>query len=218
MTNMLPCDIRYGPIFKTSLLGKPFIISGDPDFNHFIFQQEGRLFESWIPDTIKEILGQQNVGSLHTFLFKYLKSVILSLFGIENLKENLLPEVDRFANKTLTAWSSQPHVEVRDATSAVCIKTYDDLNPLSQGCNSEYLHRSTSAIHFENYILLTNIQISIAQSAPKFTKPIPPLNSIKPLPNQSRGRTRTFPWGRGHYVKKPYIRIKGICKSSEGRK
>lgn len=43
--NLLPPFFRYGPVFKTSLVGRPIVVSTDPDFNHFIFQEEGKLFQ-----------------------------------------------------------------------------------------------------------------------------------------------------------------------------
>ncbi|KAJ7944871.1 Cytochrome P450 87A3 [Quillaja saponaria] len=62
--------LRFGPIFRTNLVGRPVVISTDADLNYFIFQQEGKLFQSWYPDTFTEIFGRQNVGSLHGFLYK----------------------------------------------------------------------------------------------------------------------------------------------------
>ncbi|KAK1374790.1 hypothetical protein POM88_030983 [Heracleum sosnowskyi] len=52
---------RYGPIFRTSLVGRPLIVTADPDFSHYVFQHEGELFQSWYPDTFTEIFGKQNV-------------------------------------------------------------------------------------------------------------------------------------------------------------
>lgn len=69
-------------------------MSTDADLNYFIFQQEGQLFQSWYPDTFTEIFGKQNVGSLHGFMYKYLKNMVLNLFGPESLKK-MLPEVER---------------------------------------------------------------------------------------------------------------------------
>ena len=42
----LPC--RYGPIFRTSLAGRPVVISADPDFNNFLFQEEGRVSRAMV--------------------------------------------------------------------------------------------------------------------------------------------------------------------------
>lgn len=111
---------RHGPIFKTSLVGRPVVVSTDPDLNYFIFQQEGRLFQSWYPDTFTEIFGRQNVGSLHGFMYKYLKNMVLNLFGPESLKK-MLPEVEQKATRRLQQWSNQDSIELKEATANVNI-------------------------------------------------------------------------------------------------
>ncbi|MBA0818283.1 hypothetical protein Gohar_025524 [Gossypium harknessii] len=118
--NMLIVGVtyRYGPIFKTSLVGRPVIVSTDPDLNHFIFLQEGQLFQSWYPDTFTEIFGRQNVGSLHGFMYKYLKNMVLNLFGPESLKK-MLPEVENTASRRLQSWSSQETIELKEATASM---------------------------------------------------------------------------------------------------
>ncbi|KAF9616902.1 hypothetical protein IFM89_032864 [Coptis chinensis] len=108
---------RYGPVFRTSLVGRPVIVSTDPEINHFVFQQEGKLFQSWYPDTFTEIFGKQNVGTLHGFMYKYLKNLVLNLFGPESLKEKLLPQVEQAAKRNLNLWASQSTVELKEATA-----------------------------------------------------------------------------------------------------
>ncbi|KAL3647202.1 hypothetical protein CASFOL_008170 [Castilleja foliolosa] len=107
---------RYGPIFKTSLVGRPVIVSTDADLNYFIFQQEGQSFQSWYPDTFTEIFGKQNVGSLHGFMYKYLKNMVLNLFGPESLKK-MLPDVEQASNRSLSRWSNMCSVDVKDASA-----------------------------------------------------------------------------------------------------
>ncbi|KAB1217182.1 Cytochrome P450 87A3 [Morella rubra] len=109
---------RYGTIFKTNLVGRPIVVSTDPDLNYFVFLQEGQLFQSWYPDTFTEIFGRQNVGSLHGFMYKYLKNMVLYLFGPESLKK-MLPEVEEAANRKLHQWSCQDSVELKDATASM---------------------------------------------------------------------------------------------------
>ncbi|KAJ6962485.1 hypothetical protein NC652_001214 [Populus alba x Populus x berolinensis] len=109
---------RYGPIFRTNLVGRPVVVSTDPDLNYFIFQQEGKLFQSWYPDTFTEIFGRQNVGSLHGFMYKYLKNMVLNLFGPESLKK-MLPEVEQTASNRLQLWSHQESVELKEATATM---------------------------------------------------------------------------------------------------
>ncbi|XP_022631596.1 cytochrome P450 87A3-like [Vigna radiata var. radiata] len=107
---------RYGPIFKTNLVGRPVVVSTDPDLNYFIFQQEGQVFQSWYPDTFSEIFGQQNLSSLHGFMYKYLKNLVLNLFGPESLKK-MLPEVEQTACRTLEKWSCEDCVDLKEATA-----------------------------------------------------------------------------------------------------
>lgn len=99
-------------------MGRPVIVSTDPDLNYFIFQQEGQLFQSWYPDTFTEIFGRQNVGSLHGFMYKYLKNMVLNLFGPESLKK-MMPEVEEAAKNKLKRWSGQTSVEMKEATANV---------------------------------------------------------------------------------------------------
>ncbi|KAE9596545.1 hypothetical protein Lal_00007572 [Lupinus albus] len=107
---------RYGPIFKTNLVGRAVVVSTDPDFNYFIFQQEGQVFQSWYPETFTEIFGKQNVGSLHGFMYKYLKNMVLNLFGPESLKK-MLSEVENAACRSLQQWSCQDSVELKESTA-----------------------------------------------------------------------------------------------------
>lgn len=110
---------RYGPIFKTSLVGRPVVVSTDPELNNFVFQQEGKLFQSCYPETFTKIFGQDNVGSLHGFMYKYLKSLVLKLFGPESLRERLLQDVEKTACMSLRSWSKGPSIDLKDAISTV---------------------------------------------------------------------------------------------------
>ncbi|KAL6633792.1 hypothetical protein ACP70R_026463 [Stipagrostis hirtigluma subsp. patula] len=110
---------RYGAIFKTSIVGRPVVVSADPDLNYYVFQQEGKLFQSWYPDTFTEIFGRDNVGSLHGFIYKYLKTLILRLYGQENLRAVLLADADRSCRASLASWASRPSVELKDAISTM---------------------------------------------------------------------------------------------------
>ncbi|KAK7401625.1 hypothetical protein VNO78_13247 [Psophocarpus tetragonolobus] len=109
---------RYGSIFKTSLVGRPTVVSTDPDFNYFIFQKEGEMVQSWYPETFTKIFGEQNLSSLHGFLFKHLKNMVLNIFGSEGLKR-MISDVDQKACTTLQKWSCQETVELKDATKTM---------------------------------------------------------------------------------------------------
>ncbi|KAL8503284.1 hypothetical protein ACS0TY_022141 [Phlomoides rotata] len=108
---------RYGPIFKTSIVGQQVIVSNDAELNYFIFQQEGELFQSCYPNTFTKIFGKQHLGSLHGFMFKYLKNMVLNLFGPENLK-HMISEIEEASNRSLRMWSSShTSVDMKEATA-----------------------------------------------------------------------------------------------------
>lgn len=93
-------------------MGKPLIVSTDPDLNYLIFEQEETLFECWYPETVKKIFGDQFFGSLHGFMHKYLKNMIVNAFGIECLK-SMVSEVEAAAITRLRRWASCKVVELK---------------------------------------------------------------------------------------------------------
>ncbi|KAL9390986.1 hypothetical protein Peur_014906 [Populus x canadensis] len=116
---------RFGPIFRTNILGRPVVVSTDPELNHLILQQEGKLVEMWYLDTFSKLFNQEGesrtsaVGVIH----KYIRSLSLTHFGVETLKKGLLPEIEDMIKKTLQMWSTQESIEVKYG-SAVMVFNY----------------------------------------------------------------------------------------------
>ena len=122
--------LRYGPIFRTSMVGRPVVVSTDPEFNHYIIKQEGRLVELWYLDSFSKLLtmeGENKVNAIG-FVHKYIRSITLNHFGAESLKEKLLPQIEEIVNKTLQTWSSQPSIEVKHAASVVSFNFTQDIS------------------------------------------------------------------------------------------
>ncbi|KAK6262277.1 hypothetical protein QUC31_008093 [Theobroma cacao] len=110
---------RYGSLFRTSLVGRKIVVSTDPEVNRFIFQQEGRLVQTWYMDSFDDIVGKENILSSHGFLHKYLRNLILNLFGSKSLKERLLSETEELTVKNLQLWSCEPGVELKQAMATM---------------------------------------------------------------------------------------------------
>ena len=114
---------RYGTIFRTNIAARPVIISADPEFNSFLFQQEGRLVEVWYLDTNSKIFALEGesrttaVGDVH----KYVRSIFLNHFGVGSLKEKLIPQLEQVVNKALSSWSTQDSVDIKRVASAVSL-------------------------------------------------------------------------------------------------
>ncbi|KAL6643923.1 hypothetical protein ACP70R_018689 [Stipagrostis hirtigluma subsp. patula] len=110
---------RYGPIFKTNLIGQNMIVSLDRELNNYVFQQEGKAFEMWFPNSFMKIMGEENIirssGSLH----KHSRNMILRVIGHENLKLGLLHDVHRVVQRSLSSWLDRPSIDLKPAISSM---------------------------------------------------------------------------------------------------
>ena len=90
------------------------VVSSDPEFNYYVFQQEGKLVERWYMDSFAKILHQDAARiNAHKNVHKYLRNVILGHFGPEALKVKMLLQLKDAINKRLHGWSKLPSLEVK---------------------------------------------------------------------------------------------------------
>jgi len=60
--NSLLILVKYGGLFKTSILGQPVVISTDPEINYYVFQQENNLFQCWYTKSASALLGKKGLN------------------------------------------------------------------------------------------------------------------------------------------------------------
>jgi cytochrome P450 family 26 subfamily A len=100
------------------LIGEDLIVSLDPELTNLVFQQE-KMFQIWYPESMMRIMGADciiaTLGSFH----KHLRSLVLRLFGPENLRLVLLRDVQRMARASLLSWLHHPSIELKKETSRV---------------------------------------------------------------------------------------------------
>ncbi|XVF68902.1 hypothetical protein PTKIN_Ptkin11bG0038400 [Pterospermum kingtungense] len=109
---------RCGPLFKTSLAGRPVVVSSDPDFSYFVLQQEEKLVEMYYMDSFSTLVHWEDanlVGHAH----KYIRQIILNHFGLVPLKNNLLSQLENAINHALHDWAKQPEVDAKAQIGAV---------------------------------------------------------------------------------------------------
>ncbi|CAN6360673.1 unnamed protein product [Urochloa humidicola] len=105
---------RYGPLFKTSLIGKPVVISMDMEINRFIFRQD-KLFQLWYPDAANSIIGKKTITSCYGSVHKYMRSIAAPYFAPRNLKEEFISEIESVITDSLGRWATKPSIEVNEA-------------------------------------------------------------------------------------------------------
>ncbi|KAE8008856.1 hypothetical protein FH972_005329 [Carpinus fangiana] len=114
---------RYGQVFRTSVAGRPVVVSADPEFNHFILQQEGRLVESWYLDLFAKVFKQGENRPDGAYIHKYVRNLALNHFGAESLKTKLLSQLEELVNTTLKTWSCQDSIEVKRTAATMAIQS-----------------------------------------------------------------------------------------------
>ncbi|KAL5792481.1 hypothetical protein ACOSP7_001075 [Xanthoceras sorbifolium] len=126
---------RYGPLFRTGLLGEKMVISTDPDVNYSLFQQENQSLVLWYGGTFSEVIGEDSLLAKHGNPHKYIKNLALHFVGPENLKAKLLHEMDVATQRHLHSWATNGSVEVKDACRnmmfefvAKKLMSYDETN------------------------------------------------------------------------------------------
>lgn len=124
---------KYGPLFRTSIVGQPVVVSTDPEVNYYVFQQEGNIFQCWYSESVNRIIGKQSMAVQQGVVHKYLKNLILSLVGPENLKEKLILEMDQNTQQHLHSWANLGNLDAKEATAEMVftlaarkILNYDD--------------------------------------------------------------------------------------------
>ncbi|GAB4834366.1 hypothetical protein Ancab_032620 [Ancistrocladus abbreviatus] len=108
---------RYGPLFRTSIVGQKVVVCADPEISHFIFQQEGKIFQCFYTASSVKILGRKNIMQSQGIHHKYMRKLSLRILSPENLKENVLHEIDAITQKYLESWTHHASVDVKEATA-----------------------------------------------------------------------------------------------------
>ncbi|KAL4616424.1 hypothetical protein ACB092_07G198200 [Castanea dentata] len=155
---------QYGPIFRTSVAGRPIVISIDAEFNHYIVKQEGKLLFSMEGENRTTALG---------IIYKYVKSIILDHFV--------------FASKTLEIWSTQFSVEVKHVAS---IMVFDfSAKSIIFSYDAERLLRTVLFFHQKSPMKLSEKLINVVRGFMSVPLNIPRFAYHKSLKDQKEALT-----------------------------
>lgn len=95
---------RYGRVFKSHLFCTPTVVSCDQDLNHFILQNEERLFQCSYPRPIHGILGKSSMLVVLGEDHKRLRNLALALVTSTKLKPSYLGDIEKIALHVVGAW------------------------------------------------------------------------------------------------------------------
>lgn len=98
---------RYGPLFRTNILGSRTVISTDADVIYEIFRQENQSFVQSYPDIFVKVLGKDNVFFKRGDIHKHIKHATMHLIGSEGLKRKLIGFMNRTTREHFKLKASQ---------------------------------------------------------------------------------------------------------------
>ncbi|XP_062185038.1 cytochrome P450 724B1 [Phragmites australis] len=124
---------RYGKVFKSHLFCTPTVVSCDQELNHFILQNEERLFQCSYPRPIHGILGKSSMLVVLGEDHKRLRNLSLALVTSTKLKPSYLGDIERIALHVVGAWRGKSTVtfceEARKFAFSVIVKQVLGLSP-----------------------------------------------------------------------------------------
>ncbi|GLJ25730.1 hypothetical protein SUGI_0492610 [Cryptomeria japonica] len=77
---------RYGPVFKTSLMGSPTVILTGQGGNRFLFHNDGHTIMNTQPKHLKRIFGENGIGMLSGEEHKRIRGAIMQFMKPEALQ------------------------------------------------------------------------------------------------------------------------------------
>lgn len=97
---------RYGKVFKSHLFGSPTIVSCDYEFNMFVLQNEGKLFEVDYPKVMHNILGKLSLLVVTGDHHKKLRNTSVSFICASKSECTFLHSAERLALSIVNSWQN----------------------------------------------------------------------------------------------------------------
>lgn len=97
---------RYGRIFRSHLFGSLTIVSCDHEFNMFILQNEGKLFQASYPKPMQDILGKHSFLTVSGDFHKKLRTFALNFISTSKSSPDFFGFVEHHTISMMDSWRS----------------------------------------------------------------------------------------------------------------
>lgn len=102
------------------MIMEDLIVSLDPEVSNFVLQQEEKLFQIWYPGSFMRITSAESIITAHGLLHRHIRNLVLRIFGPGNLRQEIIQEMHKTAEASLSSWLNHPSIELKEAISSVC--------------------------------------------------------------------------------------------------
>lgn len=108
----------------------PTIVSGDFELNDFVLQNEDKIFQSYYPKSVKDILGKYCMMLVPGDLHKKLRTVALTFINTSKTSPNFLHYVHNLTISVMDSWKNSQHISFAKQAKEV-IYSFSHSPPLS---------------------------------------------------------------------------------------
>ncbi|CAL1358218.1 unnamed protein product [Linum trigynum] len=124
---------RYGKVFKSHLFGSPAIVSCDNEFNMFILQNEGKLFQASYPKAMQGILGQYSLLIVSGEHHRKLRGIAVSFSAMSKSSPVFHSRIEKLAFSMFESWRGRREIsfleEMKKFTLSLMVKTVLSIDP-----------------------------------------------------------------------------------------
>ncbi|RAL52542.1 hypothetical protein DM860_017236 [Cuscuta australis] len=97
----------HGKVFKTHLLGKPVIVSTDPEVNRAILLNPANAFVPSYPKSVTDLFGANSILQMTGSLHKRLHAAVGGYLKSPPNKARFAAEVERTVRRSLSSWAEE---------------------------------------------------------------------------------------------------------------
>ncbi|XP_016902261.2 abietadienol/abietadienal oxidase [Cucumis melo] len=113
---------RYGKIFSCRVFGKCTVVSVDPEFNRYVMQNEGILFQSSYPKSFRDLVGVNGVITAQGEQQRKLHGIASNFMRINKLNFSFLKEIQTIIIHSLTTFHDRHQIiSLQDACRKIAI-------------------------------------------------------------------------------------------------
>lgn len=96
---------RYGPVFRSHLVGVPSIIVTTPEMARFVYAERSRFRASY-PSNIATLVGKKSLSNCDPARHPFLKKIVHNAFFPETLRHEV-GRLEDFVLDTLNSWNDR---------------------------------------------------------------------------------------------------------------
>ncbi|KAH9320627.1 hypothetical protein KI387_015266 [Taxus chinensis] len=107
-------ELRYGPIFRCNLFGRArAVVSVDPEFNKYVLQNEGRLFEAKYLASFRHLIGKYGLSAVQGELQRKLHGTAVNLLKHERLSSDFMDDIQDIFLAGMRKWEEQGDIPIQ---------------------------------------------------------------------------------------------------------